>query len=85
MNLFDPDLQLINTKPVIKSNLKELLSEMKKSKVQTILVLGYKKRNDRKIFHSCTKPLLTIWTLIKHFKSMHQSIMTKMKNYVDKG
>ena len=40
---------------MIKSKLKELLSELKKFKVQTILVLDYKKRNDRKILYSCTK------------------------------
>ena len=43
LNLFDPELQLINTKPIIKSKLKELLSELKKFEVQTILVLEYKK------------------------------------------
>ena len=32
LNLFDPELQLINTKPVIKSKLKELLSELKSLK-----------------------------------------------------
>ena len=37
LNLFDPELQLINTKTVIKSKLKELLSDLKKFKVQTIL------------------------------------------------
>ena len=30
LNLFDPELQLINTKPVIKNKLKQLLSELKK-------------------------------------------------------
>ena len=30
LNLFDPELQLINTKPMIKNKLKELLSELKK-------------------------------------------------------
>ena len=55
LNLFDTELQLINTKSVIKSKSKELLSEFKKSKVQTILVLAYKKRNDHKIFHSSAK------------------------------
>ena len=29
LNLFVPDFQLINTKPVIKSKLKELISELK--------------------------------------------------------
>ena len=46
LNIFDPELQLINNKPVIKNKLKELLSELKNPKVQTILVLHYKKRND---------------------------------------
>ena len=55
MNLFDSELQLINTKPVIKNTLKELLSDLKKFKVQTVLVLCYKKRNNGKIFDSKTK------------------------------
>ena len=29
LNPFDPELQLINTKPIIKSQLKELLNELK--------------------------------------------------------
>ena len=44
LNLFDPELQLINTKPIIKNKLKELLSELKKFKIQSILVLDYKKK-----------------------------------------
>ena len=40
---------------MIKNKLKEFLSELKKFKVQTILVLDYKKRNDHKIFHSSAK------------------------------
>ena len=51
LNLFDPELKLVNTKPMIRKELKELLSELKKFKVQIILVLEYKKRNDRKIIH----------------------------------
>ena len=54
LNIFDPELQLINTKPMIKNKLKELLSEMRKFKVQAILSLDYKKRNDYKILHSST-------------------------------
>ena len=46
LNLFDPELQLINTKPMIEDKLKELLNELKKFKVQTILVIDDKKRND---------------------------------------
>ena len=30
-NFFDPELQVINTKPVIKNKLKEFLSKLKKS------------------------------------------------------
>ena len=41
LNRFDPELQLINTKPIIKNKLKELLSELKKFKVHTVLVLDY--------------------------------------------
>ena len=39
VNLFDPELQLANTKPIFKNKLKELLNELKKFKVQLILVL----------------------------------------------
>ena len=39
---FDPELQLINTKPMIKNKIKELLSELKRFTVQKILVLDYK-------------------------------------------
>ena len=52
LNLFDRTLQPINSKTVTKSKLKEFLGELK---VQTIIVLDYKKRNNRKIFHSSTK------------------------------
>ena len=84
LNLFDPELQLINTKPVIKNKLRELLSELKKFKVQTILVLDYKKRNDRKIFHSSTTLIANDSGIDKAFKSMDQGIMTKIKNHDDK-
>ena len=39
LNLFDPELQVINTKEVIKNKLKELLNGLTKFKVQTILDL----------------------------------------------
>ena len=73
LNLFDPDLQLIITKLVIKNKLKGLINELKKFKVQTILVLHYKETNDCKIFHSSAKLL----DIDEAFKSMHQSIMVK--------
>ena len=54
-NSFDPELQVINTKPMIRKKLNKFLSEMKKFKVLVVLVLDYRKRNDCKIFHLSTK------------------------------
>ena len=81
MHIFDPELKMINTKPMIKTNLGEMLSELKKSNVQTILVLHYNKTNDRKIFHSSIKLIAGDSDIDETFKFMHQSIMTKMTNY----
>ena len=72
LNLFDPELQLINTKQVIKKQIKRLLSNSRKFKVQTILVLDYKKR---------MIVIASDLDIDEAFKSMHQSIMTKIKNY----
>ena len=82
MNLFDAELQLNNTKRVIKNKLKELLCEIKN--VQTILVLDFKKRNDRKIFHSSTKLIANNSDIDEAFKFLYQSIMTEIKDYADK-
>ena len=84
LNLFDPELQMLNTKPEIKNKLKELLSESKKFKVQAILVLEYKKRNDHKIFHSSAKPIASDSDIKEAFRSLHQSIMTKIKKCASK-
>ena len=81
MNLFDPELQLINAKPGIQNRLKALLNELKKFKVQKVLALDYKKRNYSQIFHSCTKLIASNLDIDEAFKSMHQSIITKIKNY----
>ena len=43
LNLFDPELQLINTKPIIKDQLKKKLSELKKFKVRTTLAWTIRK------------------------------------------
>ena len=77
LNHFDAQLQLIDTIPMIKKKLKDLLSESKKFKVQGILVLEYKKRNDCFIFHSCTKIIARDSDIDKAFKSM---IKHSMKN-----
>ena len=63
---------------MIKNKLKELLSEFKKFKVQKILILDYKKRNDRKIFNSSAKLIDGDSDIDEAFKSIHQSIMTKI-------
>ena len=84
LNLFYPKLALISPKPVIKNKLKELLSDLKKFKVEKELVLVYKKRNDQKIFHSGTKLIASDLENIKAFKFMQQSIMTKIKNMLEK-
>ena len=54
-----------------------MLIELKKFKVQKILVLEYQKRNDRKIFHSSTKLIANDSDIDEAFISMHQSIMKK--------
>ena len=66
---------------MIKNKSKKNLRELKKFKVQAILVLDYKKRNDRKIFYSRTKLIASDSDIDEAFKSMHQSIMTKIKKY----
>ena len=77
LNLFDQELQLINIKPVINRKINKLLSELKTFRVKTIPVLDYKKRNDCKIFYSCTKLIASDSDIDEAFKSMHQTIMTK--------
>ena len=84
LNLFDPELQLINTEIMIKNKLNKLLNELKKFKVQVILVLKYKKRNDHKTFHSSAKLIASDLDIDETFKSMHQSIMTNHDNYACK-
>ena len=61
-----------------------MLDELKKFKVQTILVLENKKIDDhqlmRKIFHSSSKLVAIDPDIDKVFRSMHQSVMTKIEN-----
>ena len=84
LNLFDPELQLINTKPVIKNILKGLLGELKKFKVHTNLLFKNKNINDHKpmhkIFHPTAKLLLNDSDINKALRSLNQSAMTKIKN-----
>ena len=62
LNLFDPVL-LIDTEPNIKIKFKKMLSELKKFKVQAILVLEYKKGR--------TKLTASDSDTDEAFKSMH--------------
>ena len=80
-NLFDPELQLIITKSVIKNKLKGFLSELKKLKFGTVLVLDYKKRNGHKIFHSSTKLTTSFSYSDEAFKSIRQDNMSKIRKY----
>ena len=84
LNLCDPELQLINTKSMIKNKLKELLSELKKFEVRTILVLDYMKKNDPKIFHSSAKLIARDSDIDQAIKFIHHSIVTKIKIYACK-
>ena len=84
LNIFDPELQLINTKPVIETKLKEFLSELTKFIFQTILILGYKRRNDHKTFYSNTKLIASESNIDETFQSMHYSIMARIKDYTFK-
>ena len=79
-NSNNPELQLINTKPMII----KIVQWVEKVKVQIILALDYKKRNDCKIFYSRTKLTASDSNIDEAFKSMHQSVMTKIKNYACK-
>ena len=58
----------MNTTPVIKNNLKELLGESKKFKVLAVLVLEDKKRNDHKIFHSSAELIASDSEIIRALK-----------------
>ena len=82
LNIFDLELQLISTKLMIKNNLKELIGKIKNFKFKTKLVLEYKTRNDSKIFHSSAKLTDSDSDIDEEFKSLHESIMTKIINFV---
>ena len=55
LNLFDQQLQLINTKLVIKNRLNELLSELKIFKSPD----NVSRRIDHKVFHSTSKLIVS--------------------------
>ena len=77
LNIFDPELQLINAKPMIQTKLKEFLSELKKFIFRTTLILGYKRINDHKAFYSTTKLIASDTDIHETFQSMHQSFMAR--------
>ena len=80
LNLFHPENHF-NSKAVVKNKLDELLNELKKFTFQTMSILHYKRRNDHEISHSSAKLIASDLYIDETFKSMHQSIMAKIKNY----
>ena len=71
LNLFDLEFQRIQVKPRIKNKFRKLLGEMKMFKVKEVLILEYKKTDDHKTFHSCTKLIASNSDIYEAFKSMH--------------
>ena len=53
---------------MIKNKVKELLSELKKFKVQTLIALEYKNGNDDKIFHTSAKLIASDSDIDEAFK-----------------
>ena len=88
LNLFNPELQLINTKPIIKNKLKHLLGQLKEFKIQKVLVLENKNldhyKSMNKIFHLRAKLIVNDSHIGKTFGLMHQRVMTKIKKSVSK-
>ena len=80
MNLFYPELQLITPKTMTKYKFNELLSGLKKFRVQKILFLEYKKRNDREMFHSSNNLVASDSNINESLISLHQIIVAKIKN-----
>ena len=79
---------MINTKNVIKKKLEYLLGELKKFKVQKILVSEYKKIDDHKfmhkIFHLNAKLVSNDSDIDKTFTLIHQSVMARIKKLLVK-
>ena len=69
---------MINTKAMTENKLKEFLSQLNRFKVQAVLVLDYKKRNDQKVLNSSDKLIASDSDIDKGFIYMQQSIMTKI-------
>ena len=80
LNLFDPELQLINTKPVIKNKVKELLRELKKFKVQISKLTGSYSDIDEafKFMHQ------SIMTKIKKYASEDCIVLDAIIKYIIK-
>ena len=60
-----------------------MLSELKKLLNSDKIVLEYNKKNDRKIVQSSAKLTASDSDIDEVFIIMHQSIVTKMKNYAN--
>ena len=64
---------------MIKNKLKELLSELKKFKVQSKLVLEYKKRNNCKIFYLSAKIISSESDIDEAFNPCIKALWPKTK------
>ena len=71
---------MIRSKPIIENEFKILLNEWKNFKIQSVLALQCKKRNDRKIFHASFKLIGSDSGVYAPFKFMYQNIISKIKN-----
>ena len=49
-----------------------------------MLVVDYQKKNDRKMFNWCTRLIASDSDIDEALKSMHQGILTKIKEYTCK-
>lgn len=81
LNIFYPELQLFSTTPIIKDNFKKLSNDLKKFKIQSVLVLKYKKGNIRKVFYSSVKIIDSDSNIDEALKSIHQSLAKKIKTF----
>ena len=90
LNSFNPELQHKDTESAIKSNLTELLSQLRRFKFVTILVLVFKKMESKdktKYGNSSSKAeIMIVESDIENvFKSIYATIVTNTQKSLGKG
>ena len=90
LNSFNPELQHKDTESAIKSNLTELLSQLRRFKFVTILVLVFKKMESKdktKYGNSSSKAeIMIVESDIENvFKSIYATIITNTQKSLGKG